>query len=215
MLPLRPPVSASYPLASPTALAAFATAAHAPDILTRGGPYQRAVNVMSRGADPLTASAVAAAQGKGHIAELAQSAHFTAASAALGRTRRARPNPIANDPLVDVEVLRRSRPPWGTQLKVGSPAYVRRAVRTGRYENLIVNAEAFEDVAHAAGVADRLDHAGISAPQLTAAGTKATATEVLERMLTDRGDHPVGRPRSRRACRLPRRCRRVRSRTRR
>lgn len=186
MTPLRSPMRASDPLTSPSALASFATAAHAPHILTRGGPYQRAFNVMQRGSDPLTASVVAAAQGKGHVAELAQSAHFTTASAALGRSRRARPNPIANDPLVDVEVVRRSRRTWGTQLKVGSPAYVRRAVRAGKYENLIVNAEAFTHVAHEVGVADRLDHAGVTAPQLTAAEAEATAIEVLERMLTER-----------------------------
>jgi hypothetical protein len=141
---------------------------------------------MARGADPLTASVVAAAQGKGHVAELAQSAHFTAASAALGGPNRARPNPVANDPRVDVEVLRCQRRTWGSQLKVGSPQYVRRAVRAGKYENLIVNAEAFEHVAHERGVSDRLDHAGVAAPQLTAADAEATATEVLQKMLLER-----------------------------
>ncbi|MCC6213806.1 MAG: hypothetical protein IT376_02985 [Polyangiaceae bacterium] len=63
---------------------------------------------------------------------------------------------------------------------------VRRAVRAGKYENLIVNAEAYGHVAHERGVADRLDHAGIAAPQLTAAEAEATATEVLQRMLLER-----------------------------
>lgn len=186
MARLRPPVAPSHPLASPTALASFATSQHAPEMLIRGGPYQRAVKVMASGADAMTASVVAAAQGKGHVAELAQSAHFTASSAALGGPHHARPNPLANDPRVDVEVRRGRARVSGSQVKVGSPQYVRRAVRAGKYENLIVNAESFEHVAHAPGVTDRLGHAGIAAPQLTADEVETTATDALHRMLTER-----------------------------
>lgn len=183
MSPLRSPVSAASPLSSARAVAEVATAAHAPHMLTRGGPYQRAANLVARGADPFTASVTAAAQGKGHVAELAQSVHYTAAAAVLDRTVRARPNSRANDPRVDVEVLRGRRRAHGSQVKVGTPAYVRRAVRAGRYENLIVNAEALVAVAEQRCVADHLDHSGISAPQLTAAESEITATAVLERML--------------------------------
>ncbi len=186
MPPLRPPLSASFPLASPQALADIATAVHAPHMLTRGGPYQRALNLVARGADPFDASLTAAAQGKGHVAELAQSTHFTVAAAALGRSVRARPNRIANDPYVDVEVLhRRGARTHGAQLKVGSPSYIRRAVRAGKYEHMIVNAEAMAAVAGEPGITDHLDHRGIAAPQVTAEEAETTAVDVLHRMLLE------------------------------
>jgi hypothetical protein len=185
MTPLRPPIFSSDPLASPAALADAATAFHAPHMLTRGGPYQRSVNLVARGADPHTASVTAAAQGKGHVAELAQSAHYTATAAALGRTVRARPNPVANDPRTDVEVLRRRTRMHGSQLKVGSLGHIRRALRAGRYDHLIINAEAFEAAAGVSGVTDRLDHRGVAAPQLTAADCELTATQALEKMLLE------------------------------
>jgi hypothetical protein len=185
MSPFRSPMHAAYPLASSRALADVATILHAPHILTRGGPYQRSLNLVARGADPFTASAMAAAQGKGHVAELSQAAHYTSTAAALGQSLRARPNPVANDPRTDVEVLRRRTRTLGSQLKVGSPAYVRRAVRAGRYQHLIVNVEAIEGVAGEPGVMDRLEHRGIAAPQVTASECESTATEALARMLLD------------------------------
>jgi hypothetical protein len=152
-------------------------------MLTRGGPYQRSARLVAAGFDPETASAMAAAQGKGHVAELSQSARFTTHAAAFGSPLHARPNAVANDPRTDVEVIRHGRRVHGAQLKVGSIPYVRRAARSRRYDNLIVKTEALDAVDHDPRITDRLGHAGIEAPPVTAARSEETAAVTLERML--------------------------------
>lgn len=180
-----PPTLAASPLASSQALASVATLAHAPHMLRRGGPHQRSVNLVARGADITTASVIAAAQGKGHVGELAQSAHFTTAAVALGRPNRARPNPIANDPRIDVEVLNGGKRRFGAQVKVGTPAYIEKSIRGGKYDHLIANVEALDELGIADVVPDRLDFDRVTAPQLSAAECESTAIDALERMLLD------------------------------
>ena len=193
MSTLRPAIPPVLPLAATDALSSAAVSLHAPWALVRGGPVQRAANLMARGAPVLEASRIAARQGKGHVGEIQQSATYSARSGALGRPFHARPNPQANDPRVDVELRRGSRGrAAGAQVKVGSARYVLRAAQSGRYQMLVVNKEAREAIAEGHGwdLSDRLDFRGSEATTLSAAHCEETATESIVRVLRD--EAPVG-----------------------
>ncbi len=189
MLPLRDPTLPVSTRVPAEALARGAVELHAPWILTRGGPAQRAANLVDRGVPVGIAANEAAKQGKGHIGELQQSASYSAVSGSRWQPLRARPNPVANDRAIDVEVRAGRRLRTGAQVKVGTPAYVRRAVRQRGAPFLIVNAEARRALVATGEIApdvlDRLQYGEIESSQLTAADSHAVAAGTLERMLSE------------------------------
>jgi hypothetical protein len=180
----RPIVIPNAPLASGESLSAAAVATYAPAALLRGGPINRAANLVAAGLSIDAAAATAARQGKGHVGEVQQSAGYSARAGALRRPYRARPNRQANDPSVDVELRRSRRRAAGAQIKVGSPQYVLRAARSGRYEMLVVNTEARAALAHGYGLelSDTLDFRGNSSVRLSAEECEVRATESIARV---------------------------------
>lgn len=190
---LRPVVAPVWPLVPVAPLTATAVAHHGPAILVRGGPVQRAANLVARGATIESAAWEAARQGKGHVGELLQSADYTARAGVLGRDFHARPNPRANDPRVDVELRRGSRRrAAGAQVKVGSPQYALRAARSGKYQMLVVNTEARAVIARESGIelSDRLSFRDNEASALSAVDCEERAATTIARVLRD--ELPVG-----------------------
>jgi hypothetical protein len=185
----RPVVTPNSPLASSKSLSAAAVATYAPAALLRGGPVQRAANLVVAGHAVEVAAATAARQGKGHVGEVQQAAGYSTRAGVLGRSYQARPNRKATDPNVDVELRRRrsGRRAAGAQIKVGSARYVLRAARSGRYQMLVVNTEAREVIAENYGLelSDALDFRGNASVRLSAEECEEQATESIVRMLTD------------------------------
>lgn len=181
----------SFPVASVDALADLATEVHAALALYRGGPAQRTARLLECGVELSEAAGMAAKQGKGHIAEVQQAANFTTRAGALGSDVRARPNRRANDPLNDIELFGPRRRKRGVQVKVGSPRYVRQAIRSGRYGDLIVNKEAYDRLPSglARQVDDHLQHDGVAARSLSGDDAEATASDQLQRLFA--GELPV------------------------
>jgi hypothetical protein len=184
----RPVIAAPTPFGAPAAIAEAAVQTFAPAILTRGGPYQRAANLVARGETLAYATETASAQGKGHMGELMQSVEYSARAGSLGNGHHARPNPIANDPRIDVQVLLGRRVVVGSQLKVGTVEYVWRAYRSGNYWALIANAEARDELLRRGWITEQdvrsaLEHEGVLAGTLTASRCKAACIDVLTRML--------------------------------
>jgi hypothetical protein len=176
------------------ALSTAAVAHHSPAALIRGGPMQRAANLVERGLPEAEAAAIAARQGKGHVAEVQQAADYSVGSGAHGRPYRARPSRRANDPRVDVELRKRgSRRRQGVaQMKVGKPRYVLQAFSSGRYDQLVVNCEAAEVIARDQGIdlADRLGFRGNEAAQVSAERCEEQAADSIVRVLL--GELPFG-----------------------
>lgn len=171
------------------ALSETAVCQHAPAALIRGGPMQRAARLLDGGYELVVAADIAAKQGKGHIAELHQAATFTAEAGARLRSLSARPNPRANDPIIDVEVRRGGRTRGGAQVKVGSPSYVRRAVEKTRAKKVIVNHEAFEVLAPVlpSSASTRLAHRGAMAGAVSADECHRSARQAI---VTALGGYP-------------------------
>jgi hypothetical protein len=142
---------------------------------------QRAARLLEAGYPLSEAADIAAKQGKGHIAELQQSATYTTTAGSNLRPHSARPNPRANDPVVDVQVRRRTSIRAGAQVKVGSPGYVRRAAQKSRAKKLIVNEEAFEvlDGLLPAHASTRLIHRHAEAQPVSAADCHRSAAEAI------------------------------------
>jgi hypothetical protein len=183
----RPFVVPALPLAASDSLSFAAVAVHSPSALLRGGPVQRAENLVARGVPVAAAAAIAAKQGKGHVGEVHQAAGYSTFTGAMGRPHHARPNPRANDPRVDVELRRGRRRLTGAQVKVGSPRYVLRAIESGKYDMLVANHEALDALGLDSDldVLDRLTFGGSDGPQLSAADCEARATETIARVLQD------------------------------
>lgn len=128
---------------------------------------------------------IAAMTGKGPAAEVSQACSFTIVSATRLRDERCRPNPRANDPVIDLQVLRGTWVIHGVQVKVGRPEYVRAAVESRKYPSPIVaNAEACEAlwadaIVSPEDVVDRLLACGTAAEQLTEANSIALCDQAL------------------------------------
>ncbi len=181
----RPLPPNSHSIAA-AALAKAAVVQHAPAALTRGGPVQRAARLVEDGFSVPEAAGIAAKQGKGHVAEIHQSASFTAMAAAGLRPHTARPNPRANDPIDDVQVRRGGRTRTGAQVKVGSAAYVRRAALKSRAKQLVVNEEAFEAVSELLPVhaSKRLTYRSSNADVLSADECHRVAADAITESLS-------------------------------
>lgn len=184
----RFPPSPTLPTTPATALASAVVQHHAPGILQRGGPVQRAANIFARTDDLLYAVNEAAKQGKGHIAEVQQAATYNVASGVQLREYHARPSPRANDPQIDVQVRSARRFRTGAQLKVGSPQYVRRAAAESTAPILVVNREA-RDVLLSRGeldpeILDHLSYAALDADAVSAEECHRVAADSMQRVLS-------------------------------
>lgn len=160
--------------------------------LRRGGATARARKLRDElGLDREDAAILASDQGKGHTAEIHQASTYTANNGSRRRRHRARPNPRANDPVIDVEVLRHNRVDGGRQVKVGQESYVARAVRSGKYPPPVVaNAEAcealWEKFMTRADVDDRMRMHGGSSAQLRESEALEISSHALVRAMQNR-----------------------------
>ncbi len=187
---LRCPAVPSGPIGAADALASLATSLHATERLYVGGAAQRAARLAEAGAFIEDAAFAAAVQGKGHVAELAQAASFSARSGALGRDAVATLSKSASDPVADLRVTSGGRIRKRVQVKVGQPRYVLRAARSRRYPHIVANTEAkraleelgFEEAFH---IADHLYLDGHRAETLSAHDAQRRAIVALERDLDE------------------------------
>ncbi len=180
--------SGNNPYAAISGIADSAVLKHGPQFLERGGPVSRALSEFYRGSPPDEAAAVAARQGKGHVAELRLAIEQTLSSGLLGKPYRSRPNPIANDPHVDIEVLRSESRVNDAQVGVGSPRYIARKARKSEASQVVVNKETrkilknYDEFAYKR-TRDSLAHDGTSSDTLSGARAEDEAIHILERLI--------------------------------
>ena len=168
---------------------------HAESFLTRGGGVGRAQSELRKGLPIADAARIAAKQAKGHGAEIRQAAELTTEAGWTYQPYRGRPNKVANDPHIDVEVVRGHQRVNGAQLGVGSPKYLARKARLSKAPQVVVNSEAREeldalDPVAFARTADRLAHDGTRARVLRGKQVEEETRQSLERSL--RGETAVG-----------------------
>jgi hypothetical protein len=141
-----------------------------------------------RGRSLEAAAAIAARQGKGHIGELRQSAEFTLRAALMDEPYQARPNPVANDPQIDVEISTGRRTVGGAQVGVGSPRYLARKVRRSLAPQVVINKEARDLLVETSPdlgrlSTDRLWHRRVEASSLSGEQVEIEARQILESFL--------------------------------
>lgn len=179
-----------FPSSVASATATAAVRQYGPAHLKRGGAVGRAQAMVRSGVPIQQAAAdVANLMAKGHAAEVRVSAEQSLDSGLRGDTTVSRPNPIANDPHIDVEVLASDARVNGAQLGVGSARYLARKARKSKANMVVINSEAREQLNASDPVAykrtaDRLVHGDTASQPLTAATSIEDAAVVLENVLT-------------------------------
>lgn len=119
---------------------------------------KKIANLMAKGWDKNLAVDEALKTTKGNIAECMAVIDLNRQAKFLGINFEARMNPVSNDPLHDVQFLVGNEVVDGVQLKVGSAAYVRKAIESGKYGLVVANQEAVEELNHLYSN-DQLDNA--------------------------------------------------------
>ena len=180
--------SGNNPLVAAGSLASAAVLHYSPAHLARGGPLNRAARELRRGRSPGAAAAIAARQGKGHVAEVRQAAEFTLNSAVLDEPFMASPNLAANDPQIDVEVWSDQGRVTGAQIGVGRPAYIAPKIRRSLAPQVVVNKETrdhlidmYPDLEQLS--TDRLSHEDVGASPLSGERAEEDAREIIESYL--------------------------------
>jgi hypothetical protein len=164
---------------------------HGPAHLTRGGGVGLARAKVRRGTPPETAARVVAEkQAKGHAAELRVSAEQCLDAGLRDGSVLSRPNPISNDPHVDVELLDGVRRVGDAQVGVGSLPYLKGKARRSRAKQVVINAEARSAMKERAPDAyertsDVLVHEDTSSRELLSATVIGDATEILRGVLDE------------------------------
>lgn len=124
------PLLQSNPLRTAEGLAEASVRRHCPAFLTRGGAVGRARAELARGLNAADAAAVAAKWGKGHAAELRLASEHSLDAAIRELPFQTRPNALANDPHVDLEVFENKQLADTVQVGVGNVSYLRRKALT-------------------------------------------------------------------------------------
>jgi len=176
------------PIIAIKGLADAAVFKHGPQFLKRGGPVNRALSEFCRGSSPDEAAAIAAQQGKGHVAELRLASEQTLSSGLLGKPYRSRLNPVVNDPHVDIEVLRSETRVNDAQVGVGSARYLARKARKSRASQVVVNKETRKILKNNDEFAYKrtsasLVHDGTSSDTLSGSRAEDEASYILERII--------------------------------
>ena len=138
-------------------------------VLIRGA-LQRFFKLRAQGWDKEAAADEALKTGKGLVGEALATAEFNMQARILQAPVRAQINPISNDPTHDIQFIDNTGGvQGGVQMKIGTTKYVRQAVRSGKYTQVVANKEAVEELEelHARGLLkDRLEAHGIKGEQL-------------------------------------------------
>lgn len=150
------------------ALAEGAARHHGPAFHLRGGGVGRARSLVNnKGMSVQDAVLLASKQAKGHAAELAISVQLTTRAGIAGVPAVTRPNNVANDPHIDVEVVAGKLRVNDAQVGVGKPDYVAQKARSSQATQVVINCEAREVLATRDGVAhartsERMTHRGLA-----------------------------------------------------
>jgi hypothetical protein len=164
---------------------------HGPAHLARGGGVGLARAAVRRGTSPeVAAKVVAQKQAKGHAAELRVSAEQCVDAGLQGEAVLSRPNPIANDPHIDVELLDGLRRVSDAQVGVGSPSYLKAKARRSRAKQVVINAEARSVLKESAPeayerTAEVLVYGDTSSRELLSATAVDDATQILKGVLDE------------------------------
>lgn len=117
-------------------------------VLLRGAA-QRYIKLRAQGIGKKEAAEEASKTGKGLVGEAVATADFNMQSKLLGSEVRAQINPIANDSKHDIQFIDGTgNVVGGKQLKIGSPGYVRKAVKSCKYEQVVADKDAVEKLKH-------------------------------------------------------------------
>lgn len=181
-------ITGNNPLLAGRGVTDVAVQVYGSEFLKRGGPIGRAMSEMSRGRTIAEAATIAARQGKGHIGELRVAAEQSMSAGVLGVSGIARPNPVANDPVFDVEILSGEKRIGGAQVGVGSPAYTRRKALRSPAPQVVINQESRDvlRLAHPAAFErsdDTLRHGATLSRPLMQGEVETEARQILERSL--------------------------------
>jgi hypothetical protein len=187
---MKTPVGQNFPFQAASAVGRVAVRKFGPKHLERGGPAARARNEVLRGRSIADAAAIAARQGKGHVAELRIATEHCLHSGLTERPYHSAPNARANDPHIDVQVRSGRRLVNGAQVGVGHPTYLRRKVRRSKAPQVVINSEAREVFQHEGDVAfelssDSLVHDDTRSNSLSAVTVESEARDVLEGVLLE------------------------------
>jgi hypothetical protein len=180
-----------FPFQSANAVATAAVRQYGRGFLERGGPIGRARAEFARGASLQSAVAVAARQGKGHVAELRLAAEHSLDCGLRGHDYHTAPNRLANDPHRDLEIWdRHGKVVNDAQVGVGSDRYLRRKILRSQARQVIVNSEAHDALGRAGDLAhslssDHLEHRGTSSGSLSGGRVHEEAEDILEAALLE------------------------------
>jgi hypothetical protein len=186
----RRPIGQSFPLAAADAMAKAAVRQYGPAHLKRGGAVGRARGKIAKGSSiDQAAQHAARVMGKGHAAELRQASEQCIDAGLRQAAIVSRPNPIANDAHVDVEMMLGARRVAGAQIGVGSVPYLRQKARRSLADQVVVNVEAREqfralDPRAYERTSAQIQHSETSARPLVADIVERDATEILTDVLT-------------------------------
>jgi hypothetical protein len=183
-------IGQSFHSAAADAMAKAAIRQYGPAHLKRGGAIGRAHGQIAKGSSiDQAARYVARVMGKGHAAELRQASEQCIDAGLRQAAVVSRPNPIANDTDVDVEMMLGTRRVAGAQIGVGTVPYLRQKARRSRADQVVVNVEAREqlrvlDPAAYARTTAQVQHSETSAGPLIAGVAEQDAAEILTDALT-------------------------------
>jgi hypothetical protein len=187
------PVGQNFPTIAADAAATAAVRHYGPAHLARGGAVGRARAEVRRGQPAASAARrVSKNQAKGHAAELRVAAEQSIDAGLRGHPFGSRPNPIANDPHVDVEVMSGNARISDAQVGVGAATYLRTKINTSQATQVIINSETRErlrtiDPKAYARSSDRLQYGETSSKPLVSEVVERDAAGVLEDVLSGSG----------------------------
>ncbi len=172
-----------------------AVSQHGEWFLKRGGSLGRARSEVQKGNTIPFAAVTAARQGKGHMAELRQAAELTTNAGWTFQPYWSRPNPVANDPHIDLEVLKGPVRVNGAQVGVGRPEYLAQKAQRSMAPQVVINTEAREEMRQRypdafARTTDHISHNDTRAHPLSGERAEEEARQILEHSL--RGEPMLG-----------------------
>lgn len=188
-------VTGNNPIAAIEGVADAAVAHYGPWILERGGPAGRARSLRAMGHGLEGAITIAAKQGKGHVAEIRLAAEQTLQAGATEKPYASRPNPVANDPHVDIEVLEGLNRVSDAQVGVGGQRYLMNKARSSEATQVVINTEARKGACEVnpeicARTTDTLTHGGTASRPLSGVRAEGDAKSALKKLILEEDSVP-------------------------
>jgi hypothetical protein len=177
---------AAHALDAATLVSDRAFDAIAPKVLAGEGPTSQLQAALARGVPITTALKRVGDVARGRLAEVRHAINFNRDAGLIDSPLTAVRNPDACDPLHDLLLIQHENGDAfvrGIQAKYGTPAYVERVVRSGRYGTVLTSPEVmagFGQRGACEGVMDRIDAGRVSSLPVEDAEMKAAAMRTLE-----------------------------------